>query len=395
MVKRHAGRELGAFPERPLQRRSVQARLRLALREDWDFGKGRIFGSMCTKPLESAVEASNMFITSNLGNPGLCPGTARLEEELIEMMLDIYHGPASGAGGHMVTGATEANITALWLARNLTGGNEVVLPESAHFSMFKALDLLGLRGRIIHVGEDGKVDVRAVKMAVSRRTAAIVGVAGTTELGAVDPIPELSEIALGKGVSLHVDAAFGGFVLPFLPHETSSRYPFDFALEGVSSICTDPHKMGLAPIPAGVLLVRRMDEMSAISVGSPYLSDPVATSLLGTRPSRSVAATYAAVATMGKAGYRKNVERVGGLTHELLKLGLALGLRPVIAPVMNIVVFRHENPMFVQDEMLLRGWDVSAVKSPSALRFVVMPHNTTASVRAMMQDLELVLGMAR
>lgn len=84
---------------------------------------------------------------------------------------------------------------------------------------------------------------------ISGNTVAVVGVAGTTELGRIDPVEELSEICLEEGIHLHVDAAFGGFIIPFL-RETGAELPeFDFKLQGVSSITVDPHKMGLAPSP--------------------------------------------------------------------------------------------------------------------------------------------------
>jgi tyrosine decarboxylase/aspartate 1-decarboxylase len=367
------------------------ARLRKARSEDWTFGEGRIFGSMCTEPLPLAVEASNLFPTANIGNPGLCPGTSRLEEEVIAALLDLYHAPSFGAGGYLVTGGTEANITALWIARNMSGGKEVILPRSAHFSLVKAMDLLSLKPNWIPLGQDGQMDASAVKRAVGKRTAAIVAVAGSTELGAVDPIDELSEIALEKGLHLHVDAAFGGFVLPFLKEVGRDAIPFDFALEGVTSLASDPHKMGMAPLPSGALLLRRVEQLQSIMVASPYLSAPLATSLLGTRPSRNVPATYAAMMSLGREGYSAIVKRVLELTNQLAEGGMALGLKPVVKPVLNVVAFHHENPIRVQSEMLKRGWDVSAITEPSGVRFVVMPHATAKTVDLLLTDLAKVL----
>jgi tyrosine decarboxylase/aspartate 1-decarboxylase len=384
-------RSTTAIPDKPLPRGLILSRLRQARSEDWTFGEGRIFGSMCTEPLPLAREASNLFPTANLGNPGLCPGTSRLEEEVVAALLDLYHAPTFGAGGYLVTGGTEANITALWIARNVSGGNEVVLPRSAHFSVVKAMDMLSLKPIWIPVGSDGRMDVSAARRSVGKRTAAIVGVAGSTELGAVDPIEELSEIALAKGLHLHVDAAFGGFVLPFLKETGREEIPFDFALKGVTSLASDPHKMGMAPLPSGVLLLRRVEQLQAIMVASPYLSAPLASSLLGTRPSRNVSATYAAMMSLGREGYSRNVRKVLELTKRLIDGGVALGLEPVIPPVLNIVAFRHSNPIRIQSEMLKLGWDVSAMEEPPALRFVVMPHVTERTVALLLKDLAKVL----
>ena len=86
---------------------------------------------------------------------------------------------------------------------------------------------------------------------------AMVGIAGTTELGLVDDIPEISKIAKSYGVYLHVDAALGGFIIPFLNYKNNNQLNFDFKCKGVSSITIDPHKMGLAPVPSGGIIFRK------------------------------------------------------------------------------------------------------------------------------------------
>jgi tyrosine decarboxylase / aspartate 1-decarboxylase len=345
---------------------------------------------MCTEPSPAAVVAAEHFVTANLGNPGLCPGTAELEQEVLAVLLDLFHAPRFGAGGWLLSGGTEANITALWIARNAAGPGrrEVVLPESAHFSFSKALDLLGLRPRWVPLDEQGRSTLDGVRRALSPRTLAMIAIAGTTELGAVDPIEELAELALARRVPLHVDAAFGGFVLPWRKSRATARpLRFDLALPGVSSLAVDPHKMGMAPVAAGALLVRKAEEASAITVPSPYLSAPQNVGLLGTRASSAVAATYCALMGLGHEGYRRNVERCVALTRRLMEGGQRAGLVPVVEPTLNIVAFHHPNPMAVQTWMLERGWDVSAIPRPSALRFVVMPHATERTVLLLLKDL--------
>ncbi|MDE1819411.1 MAG: tyrosine decarboxylase MfnA [Euryarchaeota archaeon] len=371
------------LPDRPIPTALLRRRLREAVVEDWDFSNGRIFGSMCTQPLPEAVTASRAFLTANLGNPGLCPGTARLEEEVVSMLLDLFHGPQFGAGGWVLSGGTEANLTALWMARNASHRNEVVLPESAHFSFVKALDLLQLEPKWVPLDAAGRSRPEEVRRAISSRTAAVVAVAGSTELGAVDPVREIGEIAADRGVPLHVDAAFGGFVLPWLPGAPG----FDLGLTGVTSLTVDPHKMGLAPVPAGVLLVRHREMSGSISVASPYLSSPQTTGLLGTRASSAVAATYAALLSLGRQGYSAQAARTLRLTRKLLEGGRRWGLEPVVEPTVNIVAFHHPNPMGVQTWMLERGWDVSSIRTPSALRFVVMPHASDRSISGLLRYL--------
>ena len=101
-----------------------------------------------------------------------------------------------------------------------------------------------------------RVEPSSVTQLIGKNTVAIVASAGSAELGAIDPIASLSKLALDYRVYLHVDAAFGGLVIPFLKDLGYSAPDFDFHCEGVQSITVDPHKMGMSSIPAGGILFR-------------------------------------------------------------------------------------------------------------------------------------------
>jgi len=100
----------------------------------------------------------------------------------------------------------------------------IVLPESAHYSFDKAAQMLGVSLRRAPLDDQLRADVDAMAGLVDENTIALVGVAGTTEFGQVDPIPAIGKLALDEKIFLHVDAAFGGFVIPFLkdPRNTGS-----------------------------------------------------------------------------------------------------------------------------------------------------------------------------
>ena len=215
-------------------REVIDAELASASAEDLHFDDGRIFSSMCARPLDIATEAHVRFIEANLGNAGLYPGTQRLEKEVVRAIGGILH--HEGAGGSIVSGGTEANITALWIARNVTRRKKVVFPKSAHFSFHKACDILGLEPCMVSLDDNFITDLDEVKRVVSDDVCAVVGIAGTTELGAVDDIEGLGAY-LPDGALLHVDAAFGGFVLPFLDNKPK----FDFEVPEVSTMTIDPH----------------------------------------------------------------------------------------------------------------------------------------------------------
>ncbi|HNX09669.1 MAG TPA: tyrosine decarboxylase MfnA [Methanothrix sp.] len=354
-----------------------------------DYSYDRFFSTMCTLPHPIAVRAHDMFLETNLGDPGLFPGVAELEERVVEMLGELLGCPQ--ASGYVSTGGTESNIQAIRAARNEAGikdGN-IVVPASAHFSFDKIGDLLGLEVRKAELDECLKVDLSSVESLLDDRTVALVGIAGTTEFGQVDPIPGLSKLALERGIHLHVDAAFGGFVLPFL----KERYSWDFSVPGVSSITIDPHKMGMSTIPAGGLLFRGQECLSALETETHYLTKARQASLTGTRSGAAAAATYAVMMHLGREGFSQMVEYCMDLTHHLVAEAAKIGIRPTIEPIMNVVALQVVSVAEVREELMKLDWHVSMTREPNrALRLILMNHMTKENIDLFMKDLEAVLG---
>ena len=254
--------------------------------------------------------------------------------------------------------------------------------------------MLGLKLVKVRLNEQFQVDVNAVKDAITSKTAAIVGIAGTTGLGIVDPIPELSEIAEAHGIHLHVDAAFGGFILPFL-REMGFKVPdFDFKLPGVSSITVDPHKMGLAPIPAGGILFRDSRAVKAISKRIPYLAGGEAeqATITGSRPGASAIAVWALLKHLGKEGYKAIVERCMKLTWKLAdEVSRIDGLKLVTKPVINIVGIKSDvvDVRLIVQELRRRRWAVSHFND--YIRIVIMPHIKPSHITSFLNDLRNVI----
>ncbi|MGQ9468459.1 MAG: tyrosine decarboxylase MfnA [Nitrososphaerales archaeon] len=374
-----------------LAKNTVFRLLKEYLKEDLTYSSGRILGSMCTSPHSFAKRVFIKAIEKNLGDAGLFPGTLKLEQEAISMIGSLLSKP--DASGYIVSGGTEANLMAMWAARNLSRKDrpEVIVPESAHFSFDKAADLLGLKLVKIKLNEHFQVNTKAVKDAINRNTIAIVGVAGSTELGAVDPISELSEIALNNGIYLHVDASFGGFVLPFLRDIGYNVPDFDFNLKGVCSITVDPHKMGLAPIPAGGILFRDSEAIKSVSIRVPYLSGGEITqgTILGTRSGASAVAVWALLKHMGREGYQKVVKRCMDLTNMIIKrVKRSKKVYLIINPIMNILGLASHSvePRQLADELRRRGWAVSS--TPTHIRLVIMPHLKRKHIIRFLSDLE-------
>jgi tyrosine decarboxylase/aspartate 1-decarboxylase len=381
--------------EKGTSKTEVFEQLREFKKRDMTHRSGKILGSMCTCPHPVGLKAYQMFLESNLGDPGLFKGTKDMEDEVIGMLGDLLG--KKDIHGHVITGGTEANIMAMRAARNSSRlinqelkDPEIIVPKSAHFSFKKAADMLCLDLKEAKLDNNYCVDITSVEEMISPKTVAIVGVAGTTELGKVDPVDDLSNICLENDIYLHVDAAFGGYSIPFL-NEIGYELPkFDFNLRGVCSITIDPHKMGLAPIPTGGILFREKKYLDAMSIETPYLTEKRQSTIVGTRTGASTAATWALLKYLGKEGYQKISKECMEITELLYHGVVELGFKVVTEPQLNIVAFRSDHMTVdeIAEKLEKLGWAVSISSYPRAIRIIVMPHIKKEHVIAFLDDLK-------
>lgn len=377
-----------------IPKEQIFQKLRKYKENDLTHRSGRILGSMCTCPDPVGIKAYSMFLESNLGDPGLFPGTKKLEDEVISILGELMG--KKDVYGHIITGGTEANLMAMRAARNLSGVDdpEIIVPRSAHFSFKKAAEMLCLDLKIADLDEEYKMDISSVEDLLSDKTVAVVGVAGTTELGKIDPISDLSRICLENDIYLHVDAAFGGYSIPFLKDVGYDLPEFDFTLPGVSSITIDPHKMGLAPIPTGGILFRERKYLEVMAIETPYLTEDLQSTVVGTRTGAATAATWALLNHLGREGYQEVSRKCMEITNILADGVKKAGFELVTRPELNIVAFTSSK-MSV-DEIARRlegkGWAVSLASYPKAIRIIVMPHLKLEHVEAFLADLEKIKG---
>ncbi len=366
-------------------------KLKRRLAGDHDFKGHTILGSMCTEPHYMAKRTFRRFLSTNVGDPGLFPNLVELEKEYISELGSLLHN--EDAKGMLVSGGSEANILAMWSARELASKNQrdVIIPETCHFSFDKAATMLGLNLIKIKVDSKHKIRVDLVEKAISDKTMAIVGVAGTTGSGAVDPITELSDLAVKHNLYLHVDAAFGGFVLPFLDNPP----PFDFNLPGVKSITMDPHKMGRAVIQSGCIIYKNQEVFDAVQIPVSYLSGgkTVHNSILGTRSGASIASSWMVFNYLGFSGYKKGVDKLIELTDwfaDEIKNIPELGI--IIKPEINIVGICSAGNVDIKQllsDLRDRGWALS--EWSNYIRITMMPHVKKSYLKRFLKDIKSIL----
>ncbi|MCX4744049.1 aminotransferase class V-fold PLP-dependent enzyme [Kitasatospora sp. NBC_01287] len=210
------------------------------------------------------------------------PFALELDRWVIAQLAELVGYDSEEAGGTLTSGGSVSNLMAMTMARDTTiadklgrhafqegllslGVQPVVLcPQGVHFSIERAVRLLGIgEANIVTVPIDKhgrmipeEADRILTELPEGQLAVALVAVAGSTDLGIVDPLPELAAIARRHGVWLHADAAYGAGAL-FSPR----LRPMLAGLELADSVTMDLHKFGWTPASSAALLVRRAETM--------------------------------------------------------------------------------------------------------------------------------------
>lgn len=375
-----------------LPKNEVLELIHSTLKHDKSYKNGNVISTMCTYPDTFAQQLFSTFIDRNIGDANLFPGVVELEKEVISSLGELLHNP--DAYGNIVTGGTEANFLALWAYRELSGKHTIIVPETAHFSLYKSANILNLKTKTVKVTEQRQMDIAETEKAIDDDTFCIVGIAGTTELGVIDPISELSALCLKYNLYLHIDAAFGGFVIPFMKDLGYDIIDFDFSLPGVSSITIDPHKMGLCPIPAGGILFRNEELTKKIKWSVSYLSGghTEQTTFVSSRSGAAVIAVWGMLNYLGYEGYDDIIKRCMHVTDYLVaELDKFDELYPIQHPTMNIVgvASNKSNIVLIAEAMRDKGWAISLFTEH--LRIVLRQSVTKKVINKFIHDIKEVL----
>ncbi|MBA2626673.1 MAG: aminotransferase class V-fold PLP-dependent enzyme [Gemmatimonadales bacterium] len=215
------------------------------------------------------------------------PGAVRMENMLVRWVADLVGYPA-GTAGSITSGGSLANLTAIATARDAHGlrgadyaSATAYVTSQTHHSIHKALRLAGMaEAPIREVPADDRYRMRpdalAAAIAADRgrglRPWLVVATAGTTDVGAVDPLDRIGEVARREGCWFHVDAAYGGFFLL-----TGHGRALMRGIETSDSVVLDPHKSLFLPYGIGVVLVRDADALARThSYAGHYMQDTLA-----------------------------------------------------------------------------------------------------------------------
>ena len=386
------------LPEHGRSRDDILDELRqMAKEEDAFWETGKMSGSMYCgdhSHYDFLTEAFGLYAHVNALQRDVCPSATRFEGEIIAMTLDLMHGEAVTDGdpvGVVTTGGTGSILHAVLAyreharaERGVTQPN-FIKPETAHAAFDKACHLYGIEVRKAPIDpETTQVDTAWVEANIDDQTIAVVGSACNYGYGTIDPIARLSDIALEKGIGLHVDGCLGGFILPFGQELGYDIPAFDFRVPGVTSISADTHKYGYGLKGSSVCLFRDKALRNAQYffltdwTGGKYCSPGIE----GSRSAGLMAATWATLVSMGRDGYRRYAEAIFS-TADAMKAAVRSHpeLRILGSPTFCFSFTSDEfNIYHVNDFMRQRGWRFNGQQYPDAIHMAVTRPQTQPGV---------------
>jgi len=336
-------------------------------------------------------EAFSNFSYVNTLQRDMCPSATKFEAEIIAMTLDMLGAGAledSNPGG-LVTSGGSGSIAHAVLAYREANPNvqraNVIKPETAHPAFAKAGHLFGVDMKIAPVDPVTlQVDLEWVRANIDANTVALVGSAPNYGYGTVDPITELGAIALEHGIGLHVDGCLGGFLLPFGRELGYDIAAFDFSVPGVTTISADTHKYGYALKGTSVLAFA---DQSLRNAQYFYLTDwsggkYCSPGMDGSRSGGLLAATWAAMISLGRAGYRKYARAIFETSAAMQDaIRSHPSLRLMGTPSFLFSFTSDEFDIYlVNDFLRTTGWRMNGQQYPNAIHMAVTRPQTQPGV---------------
>ena len=394
------------FPEQGASRTELTSRLREAMSRDADWRGGKIFslvyfaGDDVAEVLKEAYTAA--FYSNGLG-PGAFKSLKKFESEAIAMTADLLQHP--DAAGNMTSGGTESILMAVKTARDWGRAERgvtqprIVVPVTAHPAFDKAAHYLDVEIVRTPLREDLRADVEAMREAINDNTVLIAGSAPCYPFGVIDSIPEIAALAAERGICCHVDACLGAYLLPFVERLGRQVPPWDFRVDGVTSISADLHKYGYSARGASVILYRdrelRRHQFFATSdwpgglYGSPTLA--------GSRPGGAIAAAWAVLNYLGVEGYTRLARIVMDATSALIDgINAVPELRVLGDPDMSVFAFTSDSLDIhsIAGALDEAGWHPDRQQLPPSLHCMITPaHKET--VKPFLADLDKAVERAR
>lgn len=399
----------------PAQGRAVDdviAELKAKRSNDVDWSSGRAFGMVYDggpSVHEVAERAARLYLHENALNTTAFPSLREIQSEVVGWTATLLHGDENVAG-FLTSGGTESILCGVLAARERAEVErgvtqpEMIVSASAHAAFHKAAHNFGLVLHKTPVHADFTADVEAMSALVNDNTALIVASAPQYPQGVQDDVAAIAALAASVGASCHVDACMGGFVLPFAEMLGRTVTPWDFRVDGVTTISADVHKLGYAPKGVSVILHRTKElRKHQTFVFDDWLGGFYASpNMQGSRSGLPMACAWAVMSHLGTDGYVE-LTRTVLEAADRVRAGIASidGLHVLGDGEFHLLAMAAEPngdntlDMFaLGDALLARGWYHDRQKPPDNLHSTISNGNATV-IDDYLEDLALCVQEVR
>lgn len=346
-----------------------------------------VYDSGLTDADEVGRAALAMYGSTNGLDPTAFPSLLSMERDLVAFARPLVHGDDQVVGT-VTSGGTESILLAVQTARDArpdVTAPVMIVPTTIHAAFHKASHYFGVERVAVPVDPvTYRADPAAMARAMDEHGDRVVLVAASAPSyahGVVDPIGAIADHTRRRGLRLHVDACIGGWVLPWAARLGHPVEPWDFAVDGVTSISADLHKYAYTPKGVSLLLhatpeLRRPQFFASADWPGYTMLNATTQS---TKSGGPLAAAWAVVTLIGDDGYLELVRATLAGTAELVEgIGRQPHVRLVAQPDSTLVTIETDGTCDVftlSDEMLDRGWFVQPQMSfgdmPASLHLTV------------------------
>ena len=333
-------------------------------------------------------EAYDVFRRFNAIFSGFEPAAAAIEDDVLDMCVEVFDGGSEGRC-NLTGGGTESIYCAMVAMREWARDTkpeitspEVVAPYTAHAAFTRAAHYFGFQVKRVPVGPDSvagswRVDAAALEAAITPNTIGLVGSAPNWPYGMFDPLEALGQIALERGLWLHVDACVGGYLAPFARKAGYPIPPFELSVPGVCSLSADLHKYGYVPKPCSTVLWRsEAQQQYHYFVASDWPDGPyLAQAMLGSRPFAPTAAAWAILNSLGESGFVEVARQIMSSKNRLVEgIRKIEGLDPWENDLSLLVVSAQDLDItLVVGGMRSKGWVLLGNEEPPSIHLTVDP----------------------
>ncbi len=390
------------LPETGLERKQILELMQsLHDQEQARWKEGFVSGAVYHGDDEHIAFLNRVYSMHSQSNPlhaDLWPSATKFEAEIVAMTTQMLGSGQVGVQspekdqicGTVSSGGTESILLAMKTYRDWARAEkgitapEMIVPVTAHAAFDKAAQYFNIKQVRISIDADYKADVEAAKHAITPNTIVMVGSAPAFPHGIIDPIEELSTLAMKHGIGFHTDACLGGFVLPWAGKLGYDVPAFDFRLPGVTSMSADTHKYGYAAKGTSVVLyrglaLRRYQYFTATDwPGGLYFSPTFA----GSRPGALSAACWASMVSIGEQGYLYATKRILETAAEIKSQIRQIPELYMLGDPLWVIAFGSDelNIYRVLDFMSTKSWNLNGLHRPACLHLCITLRHTQPGV---------------